>query len=62
MLSWKSIIVDQDDLPSGLIWHKEKPNPDYKVKMAFAQQDGLTFRRLTFKNEDQIFFQIERSL
>lgn len=59
--TWKSRIVGADDLPPGLEWFPEEPNPDYTVKMAFAVEGGLTFRRITFSSGAETYFQIERS-
>lgn len=61
MLKWRSTPIQGKDLPSGLIWQKEKPNPDYKVKLAFATMRDKTYRRVTFEDGSMIFAQIERA-
>lgn len=61
MLKWRSTPLQGKDLPVGLIWQKEKPNPDYKVNLAFATMRDKTYRRVTFEDGFMIFAQIERA-
>lgn len=59
MLRWTSNPVLEQALPYPLWWRTEEPNPDYRVKLAFAQDvNGRTYRRLTFPDRTHMFSEL----
>lgn len=57
---WNSRPISERALPAGLVWMNEAPNPDHRVKLAFAQDhQGHTYRRVTFLDGKHIFSELE---
>lgn len=49
IVRWKSEPLSENQLPPGLVWHEEKPHPDYTVTIALTQtQNKVAYRRVSF--------------
>lgn len=49
IVRWRSEPVKPEQLPPDLVWHEEKPHPDYTVTIALTQtREKVAYRRVSF--------------